>query len=67
VQTLFRLPKNGTGRFCAAEEMQSSGVGSRKRTSADGGIEMQLDLERMIEIESKLVFGRGIKFYSLLP
>jgi hypothetical protein len=41
MQTLLRLSKNGTGQLCTAEEMQSSGVGGRKRTGADGGIEMQ--------------------------
>lgn len=30
-------------------------------------MENQIDLERVREIESKLVFGRGIKFYRLLP
>jgi len=36
MQTLFRLSKNGTERFCTAEEMQSSGVGGRKRTGQNG-------------------------------
>lgn len=51
VQTLLRLSKNGTGQLCTAEEMQSSGVGSRKRTDADGGIEMQ---QMMITGETEL-------------
>jgi len=33
VQTLLRLSKNGTGQLCTTEEMQSGGVGGRKRTS----------------------------------
>jgi hypothetical protein len=36
MQTLLWMPKNRTGRFCTAEEMQSGGVGGRKRTDADG-------------------------------
>jgi phosphoadenosine phosphosulfate reductase len=55
VQTLFRLSKNGTGRFCTAEEMQSGGVDGRKRTDADGGIEMeQMMLSGLTEMEYRI-------------